>query len=112
MEDKYGLSQQQLAVVRGILARFADKIDRAAVFGSRASGGYRPNSDLDLVLYGDIDERTADRIWTLFAESGLPFKVDVLVYHRIEEPALRRHIDLVAADLFTKEELLEEKTRQ
>lgn len=105
-EIDHGLSEQQLEIIQRILAQFADKIDRVDLFGSRAQGTHRPNSDIDLVVWGNIDEKTADRLWTLFNESSLALKVDVLVYAQITKAALKEHIDLVSLPLFTKADLI------
>lgn len=89
-----------------VLAPFADRIERVAVFGSRATGKARANSDIDLVLYGDIDAATEQRIWTLLEDTSLPVPVDVVAYERIERTALKAHIDAVAVTLFEKAELV------
>ncbi len=75
-----------------------------AVFGSRAQGKHRVNSDLDIVLYGSVDEAVCDRLWTLFHESRLPFAVDVASYSTITYAPLRAHIDAVARPLFVHTE--------
>ena len=106
-EPRHGLTRRQLAIIRAVLARYAHDIERVAVFGSRAGNEHKPSSDLDLVLYGSVDQKTADRIWSLLADSSLPIKVDVLVYDRVKKPELKRHIDLVAVDLFTRDDLLQ-----
>lgn len=90
--------------IHGIKASSTLGIDRVAVFGSRATGRYRPNSDLDLVLYGSADAADCDRLWTLFQESSLPFSVDVVSYAAIDSPPLRAHIDAVARPLFVRTE--------
>ncbi len=102
----HGLTNRQLEIIRGILAQFADKINQVDLFGSRAQGIHRPNSDIDLVVRGNIDEKTADRLWTLFSESNLALKVDVLVYDQIKKKALKKHIDLVSFPLFLQTDLL------
>jgi len=38
----------------------------AKTWNSRITNIARPNSDIDLVLYGSLDEATVNRIWTLF----------------------------------------------
>ena len=76
MKEMFGLSAAQQDVLREILNAEGKGVERVAVFGSRATGRQRPNSDLDLVLYGDIDEAVCARLWTLFQESSLPFSVD------------------------------------
>ncbi len=96
----HGLSPRQLATVRRILEPWTDRITAVEVFGSRATGAYRPNSDLDLLLHGDLDQRTIDRLWTLFHESNLPFAVDVSSYDLISHQPLREHVDRVRRPLF------------
>ena len=93
MAFDHGLTSRQLECLRGILAPFAAGIERVEIFGSRASGKYRPDSDIDLALYGPVEEKTVDRLHTLFMDSPLPLKVDVLAYARITHTPLRRHID-------------------
>lgn len=96
----HGLSSRQLATVRSILEPWADRITAVDVFGSRATGVYRPNSDLDLLLHGDLDDRAIDRLWTLFHESSLPFAVDVTSYDLTTYEPLRKHMDRVRRPLF------------
>ena len=98
----HGLSSRQLATVRRILERWANRITAVDVFGSRATGAWRPNSDLDLLLHGDIDHRTIDRLWTLFHESNLPFAVDVTSYDLTTHEPLREHMDRVRRPLFER----------
>jgi predicted nucleotidyltransferase len=107
MTFDHGLNQRQLDCLRSTLSPFAACIERVAVFGSRATGQYRPNSDIDLVLYGPVEEKTIDRLYTLFMDSSLPLKVDMQAYAHIAHPPLRQHIDEVGKTLFVREELLE-----
>ena len=102
---KHRLSNTQVATLHHILAPFAEKIELAGLFGSRATGKARPNSDIDLVLYGALDEALINRIWTLFDESELALKVDVNAYNLITHRGLKAHIDQVMLPLFTREEL-------
>ena len=100
----FGLSVDQRETLRRILDTQSARIERVAVFGSRAQGRERPNSDLDLVIYGNADEATCDRLWTLFQESALPFSVDVQCYAAIRHPPLQAHIDAAARLLFVRAE--------
>lgn len=99
------LTERERQIVGDVLSPFADRIKRAAVFGSRALGTARPASDIDLVLYGDLSEADVARLWTLFDESSLAVSVDVVDYARLGQQPLTRHIDAVAQTLFTREEL-------
>ena len=95
MTIDHGLSEKQLQIIKNVLAPFKGSISSVGLFGSRATCKYRPNSDIDIVLYGTLDEQTADRIFTLMNDSGLPIKVDIQVYHHITNPLLKSHIDNV-----------------
>lgn len=101
----HGLTQHQLNIIRDVLAPYALEIERVSLFGSRATGTARANSDIDLVLYGPVSEAVADRLHSLFDESGLAVTVDLLVYDRIDYPPLKSHIDQVMKPLFERAEL-------
>ena len=79
------LSEAQLGMTRGILARRLSGCEVVA-FGSRVKGGAGPSSDLDLVVIGKerMDFSSLLRLKDDFAESDLPFRVDVLDWHRAD----------------------------
>lgn len=104
-DDGIDLSERDRAVVRRVLAPFADRIERVGVFGSRALGRAQPQSDIDIVIWGDLDDAVLGRIWTKFDGSSLAVSVDVVVYGSVLPPALQRHIDQVARLLFVREDL-------
>jgi predicted nucleotidyltransferase len=91
--------------IRAVLHPFADRIERAGLFGSRATGTWKPASDIDLILYGPVSDAEVDRIRTLLLDSDLPVPVDVIAYPSIEGTALQRHIDHVVQVLLTRDEL-------
>jgi len=101
----YGLSRLELDILIKIFFPYADKINRVALFGSRATGNFKSNSDIDLVIYGQLNKNHLDRLFTLFSESHLSLKVDLAVYHLIDYLPLKNHIDQVALILFTKKDL-------
>ncbi len=101
----HGLKEADLAIIKSILQRNCKNIQSVSLFGSRATGTHRPNSDIDLIIYGDISEREEDRLYTCFFESLLPYKVDIKAYDHITYPPLKRHIDTYANPLFTAQEL-------
>ena len=101
----HGLNENHLKIIKGILKPYAQDIEKVGLLGSRATGKYRSNSDIDMVLYGNINEPTLDRIWTLFDASNLPVSVDVAVYDLIDYPPLKNHVDDSMEVLFTHAEL-------
>ncbi len=101
----HGLSTPQLQTLKTILKQCPSVVEKVSVFGSRATATCKSYSDIDLVLYGSISEGDIDRLWTLFNESNLPYKVDINAYHLIHYPPLKRHIDQFSKVLFTQDEL-------
>ena len=57
------------------------------VFGSRTTATHKPFSDLDLCVRGvdPLELTQLVRLEEAFSESALPFKVDVVDWHRLEE---------------------------
>ena len=81
------------AIVRAILREHLPAGAKAYVFGSRAHGGARRYSDLDLALEWDrpLGLNHVGTIEDALSESDLPFKVDILDTATIE-PAFRARI--------------------
>ncbi len=104
---EHGLTRRQMATIRRILASSTARITQVDLFGSRATGSHRANSDVDLIIHGDLTEAAIDRLWTRFHESSLPFSVDVKSYELTTYPPLKRHMDAVRKPLFTRRELQE-----
>lgn len=90
------LREDHAAIVRAALRAHLPEGARAYVFGSRAHGGARRYSDLDLALewVRPLGLDTIGLIAEALSESDLPFKVDI-VDLSVVEPAFRAR---VAAD--------------
>jgi len=73
------LAPEQLAEVRRILQSHVPGL-AVRVFGSRVQGKARPFSDLDLAVMSEtpLDSRQLAALKDAFAESDLPFRVDVV----------------------------------
>ena len=89
----HGLSENQINVIKKIMLPYSKYIECVGLFGSRATGNFRSNSDIDLVIYGSLDEKTIDRIYSIFKNSSLSLKVDIHAYNLIDYPPLTKHID-------------------
>lgn len=78
------VSPRQLEIIKKILLKCVPECE-VRVFGSRATWTAKDYSDLDLVVVGK--EKLPDKIFYSikedFKESELPFRVDVLDWHRI-----------------------------
>lgn len=68
--------------------------------GSRAKGTQKPNSDIDLALWGDIDRMETARIAEELDELPLPFMFDIQPFESIKLEALREHIQRVGIEIY------------
>ena len=81
MADDLHLAPAHAAIVQQTLRQHLPKGSRVRVFGSRASGlGVKPHSDLDLLIDtpGGLSIAVIADLREAFAESDLPFAVDLL----------------------------------
>ena len=99
------LTPMQRAALRDVFARYADRFERIGVYGSRATGRARPGSDVDLVIYGSVDDRLAGRLLTELEDSNLSVFADVQVFEQIGNVRLREEIARDARTLFTATDL-------
>ncbi|SEM41456.1 Nucleotidyltransferase domain-containing protein [Gemmobacter aquatilis] len=85
MSGGLDIAPSHLAQVRAILAAHLPPGVAVQVFGSRARGGAKPYSDLDLVLSGPcaLDPALLGRLADAFEDSALPWKVDLVDLHRL-----------------------------
>lgn len=93
------LSRHHLAILQGVLEPYRARLKGVSVFGSRATGRSRPNSDIDLVFFGALDECDRTGIWADLEDSDLPVTVDMVMYDELSNEKLREHIDRFAKPL-------------
>jgi type I restriction enzyme S subunit len=73
------------------------------LYGSRAKGNYRPNSDIDLTLKcKNVDLSTLFKIETDLDDLLLPYKIDLSIFHKIENQDLIEHINRVGVVFYEK----------
>jgi type I restriction enzyme S subunit len=99
---RFGLDEH---TINKLIAAFEvnPKVDKALVFGSRAKGNYRDDSDIDIAVKGQ--NITLDDILSMsvaFEDKGITTKVDLLDYNTINEKDLVSHIDRVGIELYSR----------
>jgi type I restriction enzyme S subunit len=99
---KFGLTQHIIDGISSILEQYT-KVDKAFIFGSRAKGNYRPDSDIDIAITGqDITYKDITSISVKIDDLNIGLSVDLLDYHSINEPALKEHIDRVGIEFYSR----------
>jgi uncharacterized protein len=99
---KLGLSQTTLDKLNSVFKQHG-AIDLVLIYGSRAKGNYRPGSDIDLTIKGNVLEfaelmQIEDQIDDLF----LPYTVDLSQYNQLTNAGLIAHIDRVGVMIYDK----------
>ncbi len=96
----FGLPDTAVDKLSSVFSQYP-QVSRVMLYGSRAKGNYQPGSDIDLCIEADmmtladlfeIESRVDDLL--------LPWKVDLSLRHKIDNPALIEHIDRVGVEFF------------
>lgn len=96
-----GLKKKERDLINGVFS--ADKrIKKVVIFGSRANGTFKPNSDIDFAVCGVADRLRIARIASALDELPLPYKFDVLAYSKISSKPLLEHIDSAGRVFYSK----------
>lgn len=97
---KFGLLKKDLEKVINTI-RINNKEIKIIIFGSRAKGNFKSNSDIDLAIksqdeisYGDLNKIRYD-----LDELLLPFTIDLIDFNKIENQDLINHIERVGVEL-------------
>lgn len=97
-----GLTDAQRQALMAIFAAHT-RVHRVVLFGSRAQGKFTVKSDVDLALFGpaltlDDQAQLLDKIGAL----PMPQRVDLLLYERITNEALRAQINQSGVEWFRR----------
>ena len=98
--DRFGLTHAVINQINSVLAHYPE-IVRAILYGSRAKGNYRPGSDIDLTLIGEMF--TNDRLLELETRLDdllLPYTIDLCRFETIQNPELIDHINRVGKTFY------------
>jgi len=94
-QNNTGLKPETVRKIQDVFARFPE-VEKAVLYGSRAKGNYSNGSDIDLTLEGNqLDLTILNKIDTEIDDLLLPYKIDLSIYHKIENEDLKNHIKRV-----------------
>jgi predicted nucleotidyltransferase len=95
----YGLNLKDIGHINNVFSRHPN-VEKAILYGSRAKGTQRYNSDIDLVMIGSISLVELYQIKEEIDEILLPYKVDLSLFEKIENKDLIDHIQRVGRNFF------------
>ncbi|MFZ3101205.1 MAG: nucleotidyltransferase domain-containing protein [Desulfitobacteriaceae bacterium] len=100
-----GLEGRVTEMLRRVFSRYSD-IDSVVLFGSRAKGTAKHNSDIDLAIVGVDNDLRIEKIALELDSLPLPYKFDVQSFSSIRNPVLRDHINRVGVKIYEKRDEL------
>ena len=99
LTDSYGLKEKDWDSILSTI-NASEKVEQIILYGSRAMGNYKHNSDIDLVVVGkEISFLELANIENALDDPLLPYKMDLSLYHTIDNPDLIAHNNRVGIEL-------------
>ena len=82
---KFGLDEKVVKDIIYILKKYSE-VERACIFGSRARGDYRKQSDIDIALFGkNLTNTINTEIYYEIDDLYLPYKIDLINFNSLGE---------------------------
>jgi uncharacterized protein len=102
---KFGLKTQDLEFIIKSILEFPE-IEKAAIFGSRAKGTYKPGSDIDIAVFGEsVTFNTISKLHAILEEeSPMPYFIDIFDYSHSDSKELKAHVDRVGITIYEKKQ--------
>ncbi|MCI9087898.1 MAG: nucleotidyltransferase domain-containing protein [Clostridia bacterium] len=88
---KYGLPQNTYQEIKKVVQKYSNY--EFQIYGSRARGNYKENSDIDIAVRGNITEKDRIAILNDFDLLNIPYMVDIVFYGQLEKQELKESID-------------------
>jgi predicted nucleotidyltransferase len=98
--ESFGLPAYAMESLNGVFRKHP-AIDRVTLYGSRAKGNFRHNSDIDLMITApEMDWSEFNQMGTEIDDLLLPWKVDLALLNHVENQDLLDHVSRVGVQIF------------
>ncbi|MFN5514730.1 MAG: nucleotidyltransferase domain-containing protein [Cyanobacteriota bacterium] len=97
---QFGLAPATIAQIQQVFSAYPE-IEQAILYGSRAKGNYRPGSDIDLTLVGDLSGTRFLALQTQLDDLLLPYTLDISLFSQLKYPPLLNHIQRVGIRFYS-----------
>ena len=88
----FGLDKKTRQRVLEVFKKYPS-VEKAVIFGSRALGTHRPQSDIDIAVFGEMEEGLEGHLRQELDALSTPYLYDVIRYSLIENEKLKEHVD-------------------
>lgn len=102
MNTAFGLRDLDLESIKKTIANFQE-IEKVILYGSRAKGNFKTNSDIDLTLVGDkLNSEIIGNLEFQLDDLLLPYTFDISIRSQISNSDLLEHINRVGKLIYEK----------
>lgn len=99
---EFDLKANEIDAMRSIFSKHQE-VKRVVLYGSRAKGTNKQNSDIDLTLEGEnLNLSILNQIEVELDDLLLPYKLDLSLFKQISNPDLVEHINRVGIVFYQK----------
>lgn len=99
---KYGLKENDINKIKTVFEKYHE-IEKIILYGSRAKGNFRPNSDIDLTCIGEnLTLKLLNKITWDLDDLLLPYTFDISNYQHIKQDDLLEHIGRIGIVFYQK----------
>lgn len=86
----FGLSEKIYNQILNVIKKYNYNF---VLFGSRARGDYKNNSDIDIAILDKIDDKTAYQIKNEFDMLNIPYTIDIIFIEKGIKEELKKSIE-------------------
>ncbi len=100
---KFGLDEKVVKDIISILKKYSE-VESACIFGSRARGDYKKQSDIDIALFGkNLTNTINTKIYYEIDDLYLPYKIDLINFNSLgEEDKIKDSILEEGVEIYAK----------
>ena len=100
---KFGLDEKDVKDIIFILKKY-NEVESACIFGTRARGDYRKQSDIDIALFGkNLTNTINTEIYYEIDDLYLPYKIDLINFNSLgEEDKIKDSILKEGVEIYAK----------
>lgn len=86
---RFGLNEEVYKLIKEVAEKYHYVMK---IFGSRATGKYRNNSDIDIAVFGNVSNEDKFKIMNDFDLLDIPYKIDLVFMCELEKEEFIKEI--------------------
>lgn len=83
---KFGLSKDIYNKIKNVVLKYSSY--EFKIYGSRARGDFKKESDVDIAVFGNINEEDKMKILNDFDILNIPYMIDIVFYNDLQKQEL------------------------